>query len=224
MALRYALLGALADQPRTGYALLKHFEQSLAYAWPASHSQIYPELARLLADGPDRADRVGRAQLEDVRRHGGRRSPKSAGGFARPSRIDACAATRRCERSSSGSSIRGGSGGAARGGAFVLAERSRRVPPHPGRADRSTTGRRERSASLSKAAFGEPRHDSRGSTGRSRRSVPTSGRSSIRAEVSAPPHRRRRPTRAPSARGGGTRAAPSRARSRRRRAPGAPQR
>ena len=50
MALRYALLGALADQPRTGYALLKHFEQSLAYAWPASHSQIYPELARLLED------------------------------------------------------------------------------------------------------------------------------------------------------------------------------
>ena len=51
MALRYALLGALADQPRTGYELLKHFQQSLAYAWPASHSQIYPELARLLADG-----------------------------------------------------------------------------------------------------------------------------------------------------------------------------
>ncbi len=51
MALRYALLGSLADQPRTGYALVKHFEQSLAYAWPASHSQIYPELARLLDDG-----------------------------------------------------------------------------------------------------------------------------------------------------------------------------
>jgi PadR family transcriptional regulator AphA len=51
MALRYALLGALADQPRTGYELLKHFQQSLAYAWPASHSQIYPELARLLEDG-----------------------------------------------------------------------------------------------------------------------------------------------------------------------------
>src|SRR5580765_3068336 len=51
MALRYALLGALADQPRTGYALLKNFEQSLAYAWPASHSQIYPELARLLDEG-----------------------------------------------------------------------------------------------------------------------------------------------------------------------------
>jgi DNA-binding PadR family transcriptional regulator len=51
MSLRHAVLGALADQPRTGYALLKHFQQSLAYAWPASHSQIYPELARLLEEG-----------------------------------------------------------------------------------------------------------------------------------------------------------------------------
>jgi PadR family transcriptional regulator, regulatory protein AphA len=51
MALRYALLGAIAECPRTGYELLKHFEQSLAYAWPASHSQIYPELARLRDDG-----------------------------------------------------------------------------------------------------------------------------------------------------------------------------
>jgi len=51
MSLRHALLGALADRPRTGYELLKHFEQSLAYAWPASHSQIYPELARLQEDG-----------------------------------------------------------------------------------------------------------------------------------------------------------------------------
>lgn len=51
MSLRYALLGSLADQPRTGYALLKHFEQSLAYAWPARHSQIYPELARLVDEG-----------------------------------------------------------------------------------------------------------------------------------------------------------------------------
>ena len=48
MSLRHALLGALADRPRSGYELMKHFEQSLAYAWPASHSQIYPELARLL--------------------------------------------------------------------------------------------------------------------------------------------------------------------------------
>ena len=51
MSLRHALLGALADRPRTGYELMKHFEQSLGYAWPASHSQMYPELARLRDDG-----------------------------------------------------------------------------------------------------------------------------------------------------------------------------
>ena len=45
--LGHALLALLAEGPRTGYGLVKHFEQSLAYAWPASHSQIYPELARL---------------------------------------------------------------------------------------------------------------------------------------------------------------------------------
>ena len=51
MSLRHALLGALADEPRTGYSLLKHFHASLASVWPASHSQIYPELARLRAEG-----------------------------------------------------------------------------------------------------------------------------------------------------------------------------
>ena len=51
MSLRHAVLGALADEPRSGYALLKHFGQSLGYAWPASHSQIYPELARLVDEG-----------------------------------------------------------------------------------------------------------------------------------------------------------------------------
>ena len=78
MSLRYALLGALADSPRTGYALLKHFEQSLAYAWPASHSQIYPELARLLEAGlieqagtgarGSKTYAITEAGLEDVRR------------------------------------------------------------------------------------------------------------------------------------------------------------
>ena len=47
MSLRYALLGLLADRPAQRLALLKHFERSLGYAWPALHSQIYPELARL---------------------------------------------------------------------------------------------------------------------------------------------------------------------------------
>lgn len=78
MSLRHALLGALADQPRTGYALVKHFEQSLAYAWPASHSQIYPELARLreaglieeAETGPrgSRTYAITRGGLEEIRR------------------------------------------------------------------------------------------------------------------------------------------------------------
>jgi PadR family transcriptional regulator, regulatory protein AphA len=51
MSLRHALLGLLADRPYSGWQLLKHFEGSLAYAWPALHSQIYPELARLREAG-----------------------------------------------------------------------------------------------------------------------------------------------------------------------------
>jgi len=51
MSLRYALLGLLADRPCNGWQLLKNFEGSLAYAWPALHSQIYPELARLREAG-----------------------------------------------------------------------------------------------------------------------------------------------------------------------------
>jgi PadR family transcriptional regulator, regulatory protein AphA len=78
VSLRHALLGALADRPRTGYGLLKHFQQSLAYAWPASHSQIYPELARLRDDGlieqtasgarGSRTYAVTEAGLDEVRR------------------------------------------------------------------------------------------------------------------------------------------------------------
>jgi PadR family transcriptional regulator AphA len=51
MSLRHALIGLLAERPRTGYELLKHFQLSLAYVWPARHGQIYPELARLREEG-----------------------------------------------------------------------------------------------------------------------------------------------------------------------------
>jgi PadR family transcriptional regulator, regulatory protein AphA len=76
--LGHALLGVLAEGPRTGYALVRHLAQSIAYAWPASHSQVYPELARLREAGLIRegaaAPRGGRvyevtdAGLEEVRR------------------------------------------------------------------------------------------------------------------------------------------------------------
>lgn len=51
MSLRHALLGMLADRPRSGYDLTKRFERSLQNVWPARHSQIYPELNRLNDEG-----------------------------------------------------------------------------------------------------------------------------------------------------------------------------
>jgi PadR family transcriptional regulator AphA len=51
LSLRHALIGLLAVQPATGYELAQKFDVSLGTAWHASHSQIYPELARLLEAG-----------------------------------------------------------------------------------------------------------------------------------------------------------------------------
>ena len=39
------------SQPSTGYELTQCFDKSLANAWHASHSQIYPELAKLEDEG-----------------------------------------------------------------------------------------------------------------------------------------------------------------------------
>jgi PadR family transcriptional regulator AphA len=76
MSLRHAVLGLLAVQPATGYDLAQKFDRSLGNAWHASHSQIYPELARLqdedmvevLAEGPRNSrtwgvTEAGRAEL-----------------------------------------------------------------------------------------------------------------------------------------------------------------
>lgn len=51
MSLPHAILGLLALEPTTGYELTQRFERSLSHAWHASHSQIYPELSRLEAQG-----------------------------------------------------------------------------------------------------------------------------------------------------------------------------
>jgi PadR family transcriptional regulator, regulatory protein AphA len=51
MSLRHALLNLLAGEPRSGYDLAGLFSISMGNVWPAQHSQIYPELAKLLADG-----------------------------------------------------------------------------------------------------------------------------------------------------------------------------
>ncbi|WP_329090210.1 MULTISPECIES: PadR family transcriptional regulator [unclassified Streptosporangium] len=52
MSLRIALLGLLTiTGPASGYDLTKLFERSINYAWQAGHSQIYPELNKMAADG-----------------------------------------------------------------------------------------------------------------------------------------------------------------------------
>jgi DNA-binding PadR family transcriptional regulator len=63
MSLRHAVLGLLARRPSTGYELTRTFDRSLRTSWNASHSQIYPELAKLEA-----------ADLVEIVGHGARRS------------------------------------------------------------------------------------------------------------------------------------------------------
>src|SRR6202453_1104742 len=51
VSLRFAALGLLAQQPGSGYDLLKRFEKSMANVWPATQSQLYGELNQLADAG-----------------------------------------------------------------------------------------------------------------------------------------------------------------------------
>jgi DNA-binding PadR family transcriptional regulator len=51
MSLRHGLLDLLASRPMSGYDLAQVFGRSVANVWPAGHSQIYPELAKLANEG-----------------------------------------------------------------------------------------------------------------------------------------------------------------------------
>jgi DNA-binding PadR family transcriptional regulator len=51
VSLRIAALGLLAQQPGSGYDLLRHFEKSMANVWPATQSQLYGELNKLADTG-----------------------------------------------------------------------------------------------------------------------------------------------------------------------------
>lgn len=46
-----AALGLLAQQPASGYDLLRLFEKSMANVWPATQSQLYGELNKLAESG-----------------------------------------------------------------------------------------------------------------------------------------------------------------------------
>jgi PadR family transcriptional regulator AphA len=51
MSLKYAILGFIDMVPLSGYDLKKMFDASVNYYWPATHSQIYRTLDRMLQDG-----------------------------------------------------------------------------------------------------------------------------------------------------------------------------
>jgi len=51
MTLRHGLLDLLAGEPMSGYDLTRYFSASMANVWPAQHSQIYPELGKLVSEG-----------------------------------------------------------------------------------------------------------------------------------------------------------------------------
>ena len=51
VSLRHGLLDLLAGEPMSGYDLSRYFAASMGNVWPAQHSQIYPELAKLSAEG-----------------------------------------------------------------------------------------------------------------------------------------------------------------------------
>jgi DNA-binding PadR family transcriptional regulator len=57
--LGHLLLGLLTSGERTGYELTGDFDTTLANVWAASHSQIYPELAKLESAGLIRKTAAG---------------------------------------------------------------------------------------------------------------------------------------------------------------------
>ena len=59
VSLRMAALGLLAQQPGSGYDLLKTFEKSMANVWPATQSQLYGELNKLADAGLIEVTHVG---------------------------------------------------------------------------------------------------------------------------------------------------------------------
>ena len=50
--LKYAILGLISRMPMTGYDITGEFNNNqLANFWYAKHSQVYPELGRLVDEG-----------------------------------------------------------------------------------------------------------------------------------------------------------------------------
>lgn len=65
MALKYALLCSLHEEPATGYELTRRFRDRMGNVWNASHQQIYRELAKLEADGKLRVEAIPQSGKPD---------------------------------------------------------------------------------------------------------------------------------------------------------------
>jgi DNA-binding PadR family transcriptional regulator len=62
-----AALGLLAQQPGSGYDLLKTFENSMANVWPATQSQLYGELNKLADAGLIEVTHIGARGRKEYR-------------------------------------------------------------------------------------------------------------------------------------------------------------
>ncbi|SEO65783.1 PadR family transcriptional regulator [Aquisalimonas asiatica] len=69
MALRYALLAALHEEPATGYDLNQRFGRRQGFVWSASHQQIYRELGRLHEEGLLSMEAEPQAERPDRKRY-----------------------------------------------------------------------------------------------------------------------------------------------------------
>lgn len=67
MSLPHAMLVSLAEQPASGYDLVRRFDKSVGYFWRASHQQIYRELPKLAERGWAEATDVAQAGRPDKR-------------------------------------------------------------------------------------------------------------------------------------------------------------
>lgn len=58
MSLKYAILVALSEGPKSGYDVAKQFDESIGFFWRARHSQIYREMAKIKESGLAIAEEV----------------------------------------------------------------------------------------------------------------------------------------------------------------------
>ena len=79
--LKYAILGLISRMPMTGYDITGEFNNNqLANFWYAKHSQVYPELGRLVDEGLLTCQvHPGGEDGEKAVYHHGRRTPGAAG-------------------------------------------------------------------------------------------------------------------------------------------------